>query len=35
MLNGNAIAKKAAKKISTYANNENGIYFELKKIIKL
>ncbi len=35
MRNGNAMAKKAAKKITTHANNENGIYIELKKLIKL
>jgi Cof subfamily protein (haloacid dehalogenase superfamily) len=35
MLNGNRIAKKSAKKVTTHSNNDNGIFVELKKLIKL
>lgn len=34
MVNGHPAVKKIAKKVTTYSNNENGIYVELKKILK-
>ena len=35
MMNGNRIAKKAAKHVTSYSNNENGILVELKKFFKV